>query len=182
MNTRKITLLGPQGTNIFIFLIFLFFIFISWFTLYTLTDFQGLEFDVDNILTRQVVFSLISVIIFFLLTYLSIDNLQNYSNFLFFIVVSLLGSLYFTQPRLGVRRWFDLGPIDIQPSEFAKVVIVVFVANHLSRNLNKGILIFLIFGTILLINFQPDLGTALIISFVFLSMLLKNFINFNCLS
>ena len=56
MNTRKITLLGPQGTNIFILLIFLFFIFISWFTLYTLTDFQGLEFDVDNILTRQVVF------------------------------------------------------------------------------------------------------------------------------
>ena len=182
MNTRKITLLGPQGTNIFILLIFLFFIFISWFTLYTLTDFQGLEFDVDNILTRQVVFSVASIIVFFLLTYLSIDNLQTYANILFFIVVGLLGSLYFTQPRLGVRRWFDLGPIDIQPSEFAKVIIVVFVANYLSRNLNKGILIALIFGTVLLINFQPDLGTALIISFVFLSMLLLSNIKLRYMS
>tara|TARA_B100001248_G_scaffold108135_1_gene80615 strand:+ start:457 stop:1557 length:1101 start_codon:yes stop_codon:yes gene_type:complete len=182
MNTRKITLLGPQGTNIFILLIFLFFIFISWFTLYTLTDFQGLEFDVDNILTRQVVFSIASIIVFFLLTYLSIDNLQNYANILFFIVVGLLGSLFFTQPRLGVRRWFDLGPIDIQPSEFAKVIIVVFVANYLSRNLNKGILIALIFGTVLLINFQPDLGTALIISFVFLSMLLLSNIKLRYMS
>ena len=88
MNNRKITLLGPQGTNIFIFLIFLFFNFISWFTLYTLTDFQGLEFEVDNILTRQVVFSILSVIVFFLLTYLSIENLQRYANFLFFVIVS----------------------------------------------------------------------------------------------
>ena len=72
MNNRQITLLGPQGTNLFIFLIFLIFIFISWFTLYTLTEFEGLEFDVNNILTRQVVFSVASVIVFFLLTYLSI--------------------------------------------------------------------------------------------------------------
>ena len=172
MNTRKITLLGPQGTNIFIFLIFLFFIFISWFTLYTLTEFQGLEFDVNNILTRQVVFSIGSIIVFFLLTYLSIENLQQYTNILFFLILGLLGGLLFTEPRLGVRRWFDLGPIDIQPSEFAKVVIVIFVANCLSRNFNKGILIIIVFGTVLLVNFQPDLGTALIISFVFLSMLL----------
>ena len=182
MNNRKITLLGPQGTNIFIFLIFLFFNFISWFTLYTLTDFQGLEFEVDNILTRQVVFSILSVIVFFLLTYLSIENLQRYANFLFFVIVSLLGALLFTQPKLGVRRWFDLGPIDVQPSEFAKVIIVVFVANLLSKNFNKGILIFLIFGTVLLINFQPDLGTALIISFVFLSMLLLSNIKLRYMS
>jgi hypothetical protein len=71
MNNRQITLLGPQGTNLFIFLTFLIFIFISWFTLYTLTEFEGLEFDVNNILTRQVVFSVASVIVFFLLTYLS---------------------------------------------------------------------------------------------------------------
>ena len=134
------------GNKYIYFIDFSFFYFyIMVYSLYTLTDFEGLEFDVDNILTRQVVFSIASIIVFFLLTYLSIDNLQNYANILFFIVVGLLGSLFFTQPRLGVRRWFDLGPIDIQPSEFAKVIIVVFVANYLSRNLNKGILIALIF-------------------------------------
>lgn len=172
MRNRKITLLGPQGTNLFIFFIFLVFIFISWFTLYTLTDFEGLQLNVDNILSRQVVFSLASIIVFFLLTYLSIENLQSYINLLFLtIFISLIG-LLLTQPRLGVRRWFDLGPIDIQPSEFAKVIIVIFVANYLSKNFNRGLLVIVIFGIVLLINFQPDLGTALIISFVFISMLL----------
>ena len=172
MRNRKITLLGPQGTNLFIFFIFLVFIFISWFTLYTLTDFEGLQLNVDNILSRQVVFSLASIIVFFLLTYLSIENLQSYINLLFLtIFISLIG-LFLTQPRLGVRRWFDLGPIDIQPSEFAKVIIVIFVANYLSKNFNRGLLVIVIFGIVLLINFQPDLGTALIISFVFISMLL----------
>ena len=172
MRNRKITLLGPQGTNLFIFFIFLVFIFISWFTLYTLTDFEGLQLNVDNILSRQVVFSLASIIVFFLLTYLSIENLQSYINLLFLtIFISLIG-LLLTQPRLGVRRWFDLGPIDIQPSEFAKVIIVIFVANYLSKNFNRGLLVIVIFGIVLLINFQPDLGTALIITFVFISMLL----------
>ncbi len=182
MKNRKITLLGPQGTNLFIFFIFLIFIFISWFTLYTLTDFEGLELNVNNILSRQVVFSLASIVVFFLLTYLSIENLQAYVNILFLTIFTLLVGLLLTQPRLGVRRWFDLGPIDIQPSEFAKVIIVIFVANYLSKNFNRGLLVIFIFGTVLLINFQPDLGTALIISFVFISMLLLSDIKLRYIS
>ena len=45
MRNRKITLLGPEGTNISIFFLFLVFNFISWFTLFTLSSDINLDFD-----------------------------------------------------------------------------------------------------------------------------------------
>ena len=37
----------------------------------------------------------------------------------------------------GSRRWIDLGNINIQPSEFAKPVIILFIAYHLSNLKNQ---------------------------------------------
>ena len=72
--------------------------------------------------------------------------------------------------RNGSRRWFDLGPVDFQPSEMAKVAFILAMAQFLSRPrielsdpkvLFRGICIALIpFGLILL---EPDLGSSLMI-------------------
>ena len=59
MRERKITLLGPEGTNVSIFFYFLIFNVISWFTLFVLTE--GIELNFNNILIRQIVFTLISI-------------------------------------------------------------------------------------------------------------------------
>ena len=48
MRERKITLLGPEGTNVSIFFLFLIFNVISWFTLFVLTE--GIELNLNNIL------------------------------------------------------------------------------------------------------------------------------------
>jgi len=169
MKERKIILLGPEGTNVSIFFLFLIFNFISWFTLFTLSS--GIELDFSNILIRQIIFSLISISIFFVLTYISIENLRKYTDSLFIVISILLGSLLFTAPKAGVRRWFDLGPIDFQPSELAKVVIVLFVANYLTKRNKTYLLFFFLSGILILILQQPDLGTSIIIGFVISSML-----------
>ena len=131
MRERKITLLGPEGTNVSIFFLFLIFNVISWFTLFVLTE--GIELNFNNILIRQIVFTLLSVGVFFLLTYISIENLRKYTDSFFIVIVILLATLLRTTPKAGVRRWFDLGPIDFQPSEFAKVIVVLFIANFLTQ-------------------------------------------------
>ena len=64
MRDRKITLLGPEGTNLTLLIIFLVLNFISWLTLFTLSD--GLSFDLNNSLFRQIVFTLLAVILFFI--------------------------------------------------------------------------------------------------------------------
>ncbi len=169
MRERKITLLGPEGTNVSIFFLFLIFNVISWFTLFVLTE--GIELNFNNILIRQIVFTLLSVGVFFLLTYISIENLMKFTDSFFIVIVILLAALLRTTPKAGVRRWFDLGPIDFQPSEFAKVIVVLFIANFFIQKRPKYPL-FLYLGFILmLILQQPDLGTSIIIGFVIFSMI-----------
>ena len=79
----------------------------------------------------------------------------------------------------GARRWFKVGPIHFQPSEFVKIAILIYVADFLSRKQNKiasfrkGFLpLSIVTGFIcLLILKQPDLGSCVTISsIVFVSM------------
>lgn len=72
--------------------------------------------------------------------------------------------------RLGARRWLELGPINLQPSEVAKLALILLMANFLSRPVDelrrmdvlaKAIgLTLLPFGLILK---EPDLGSALVL-------------------
>ncbi len=73
--------------------------------------------------------------------------------------------------RNGSRSWFGIGGLGVQPSEFMKLGIIIFVSKYLSnnpkdvRNIIKGVFPIL-FITILafgLIMLQPDLGTGAII-------------------
>ncbi len=165
MINRKITILGPEGTNLYILLQFMIFSVISWFTLFS--SIESIEFETSNILTRQIVFSLVGLIVFFLTTYLSIENLYNLINSLFLLSISVLIGLLFTIPILGVRRWYDLEPVGlpifIQPSEFSKIVLVLFIAKILSQKSNKLIAISGVLINLFLIFIQPDFGTTMLL-------------------
>jgi len=81
--------------------------------------------------------------------------------------LALVAVLFRTQVG-GSRRWFGIGPIGIQPSEFAKLVTVVFVAAVLERRMKRidepifaltpvGIVVGMFAALILL---EPDFGSA----------------------
>jgi cell division protein FtsW len=74
----------------------------------------------------------------------------------------------YSAPVNGARRWFNLGGLGIQPSEFAKLAAVLFTALMLERRMHRidelsysllpiGIVVGAMSGLILL---EPDLGTA----------------------
>lgn len=73
--------------------------------------------------------------------------------------------------RNGSRSWFGLGGFGIQPSEFAKIGLIIYVSKYLSNNrknmqdIKKGVfpimsVILVFFGLIML---EPDFGTAMVI-------------------
>jgi rod shape determining protein RodA len=72
------------------------------------------------------------------------------------------------RPRNGARSWIDLGPMDLQPSEFAKIAWVLTLAWYLRYRANHRTLLGLLPPAILtaipvgLIVLQPDLGTVLL--------------------
>ncbi len=81
--------------------------------------------------------------------------------------------------RNGSRSWFGFGSLGIQPSEFAKLGLIIYVAKYLSRNnriikdIKKGVLpLLLVIATFfLLIMLEPDFGTAMVIVLTLILMI-----------
>jgi cell division protein FtsW len=79
----------------------------------------------------------------------------------------------------GARRWFAVGPIQFQPSELMKLALVLYVARYLAehpkrmRNFRQAIAPIAIVAApaCLLIVVEPDLGTALVVGFTVIALL-----------
>src|SRR6185436_2356414 len=101
------------------------------------------------------------------------------------LVFALVAVLF--GPRInGARRWFGVAGVGVQPSEFAKLVVIVFVAAILERRMDRindlryslvpiGVAIGGIVGLIML---EPDLGTALSIILIVAAMVFAAGINY----
>ena len=90
-------------------------------------------------------------------------------------IVILLAVMVTGVSAKGAQRWIDIGPVQVQPSEFAKLLIVVVLAGYFSEhrlsdntNFMKALGILSLPG--LLVFAQPDLGTALVFGAVFFVM------------
>ena len=90
-------------------------------------------------------------------------------------------------PRInGARRWFGVAGIGVQPSEFAKIVVIFFVAAILERRMDRIddlryslVPVAIVLGVVVgLIMLQPDLGTALSIVVIVGAMIFAAGINY----
>ncbi|MBR5370065.1 MAG: FtsW/RodA/SpoVE family cell cycle protein [Bacilli bacterium] len=135
-----------------------------------------------NYFIKQGVFLIVG---FFLFLFMMKFNLKSYGLFskglLLIAIVSLIALLIYGTAQNQAVSWFDLGPFSIQPSEFIKVITIVFLADYYEKNIKKlngwGASLFpiglcaLVAG---LIFIQPDLGTtiiyALIVGIIFLAV------------
>jgi rod shape determining protein RodA len=95
-----------------------------------------------------------------------------------FCIILLLSVLIFGKFVAGSRRWLVFGPLSVQPSELAKITIIIVLAKYYSNVASpkglqfKELLKPLVYTGIpfLLIVKQPDLGTAMLLAFIALSM------------
>ena len=131
--------------------------------------------DPYKYMKSQILFFLISIILMFFISKIDYKLYYKYANIIF--LLSLLLMILVLIPgigkvRNGSRSWFGIGGFGIQPSEFMKLSIIIFISKYISIkkfNLFKIlILIFLVFGLIML---QPDFGTGIIIVMISISLL-----------
>lgn len=92
---------------------------------------------------------------------------------------ALLIIVLFTKPIANVHRWIDLGVVKVQPSELAKVTLVIYIASYLSnvsgklaKNWKLLINPLVVSGvTFVLLMREPDLGTPMLMGGVLVAML-----------
>jgi rod shape determining protein RodA len=100
--------------------------------------------------------------------------------FYIFIILLLASTFFIGSSIAGTQRWLNLGFFRLQPSEPAKLMLVITLASYYSRkDTGKGFAIKDLIVPILLtslpfvlILIQPDLGTALMLGAIFVTMTL----------
>ncbi len=102
----------------------------------------------------------------------------------YFLLLSLIGLVLVFVPGIGAKvrgaaRWVKLGPLTLQPSEFTKLAIVIFMAYSLARKQEKmkyfaiGFLPHLLVAGVFicLVGLEPDFGAALTLGAITFIML-----------
>ena len=131
---------------------------------------------------NQGIFLILGIVLMLVVSKIDHQIYKKYSNQILAITLILL--ILVLIPGIGVvrngsRSWFGIGPFGIQPSEAAKLGLIIFTSKYLNnsdkylKDLKKGILpilgvTFLAFGLIML---QPDLGTGLVLMVSIIALL-----------
>lgn len=142
--------------------------------------------DPYKYLKSQAIFLLIGYLIIFIVSNINYNIYKLYSNkillgciiLLILVLIPGIGSI-----RNGSRSWFGIGSFGIQPSEFAKLGLIIFTSKYLTTNKIKDIktsvlpillVVIFIFGLIML---QPDFGTGIILVMTIICLLFVSGVN-----
>ncbi len=149
------------------------------FGLVTLFSISSDPFSLNSSFSRQIIFILFSLFIFFLLKAVDIKAIHDNSITIYLISIFVCFIPFFMPPVENTSRWIDLGLFYIQPAEYLKCATVIAIAKYLSNNqlavkdMSTVIVPVLIasLSAFIVLN-QPDLGTSVIILVPVLPMLL----------
>jgi rod shape determining protein RodA len=146
----------------------------GWMNIYSanIMEAEGGMFDFSQRFGKQFIWIGASILLAILLLILDAKFYIHFSYFLYLALLGiLLGVLVFGKEINGAKSWFVIGGFQLQPSEFAKPITALALANLLTShnfNLSKirdlGKAAILIIAPPMLILLQPDLGSVLVYS------------------
>ncbi|HET7144231.1 MAG TPA: FtsW/RodA/SpoVE family cell cycle protein, partial [Anaerolineales bacterium] len=138
------------------------------------------------LIARQVYFALLGLIVIFVVA--SVDYrywLALYRPIYFGIMIFLVSLSSLGQSAFGAQRWFQVGVLFLQPTEFAKIVAIIVLARyfekarHQPKDLRWAFGAFLwAFGLIFWILLQPNLSNVVVLLVIFVAMLWINGLQF----
>jgi len=129
----------------------------------------NLHNDPAYFVKRQFLFLCISAAVFLVILSVNVEPLTKYGKeFMVVNMIMLLLVLFIGKRIGGARRWFQLGPINFQPSELLKISFLLYTAGYIERKKNimkyfkDGPLPILLMAalTFILVILEPDFGTV----------------------
>ncbi|MFA7285929.1 MAG: rod shape-determining protein RodA [Candidatus Paceibacterota bacterium] len=151
------------------------------FGLITMRSFSSTESGGD-FFSKQLIWVGLSFVVFFIFSFIDFSFLKQtgvlVSLFLFFAFV-LLALFVLGNVAKGAKSWFDFGGVSFQPVDMMKLVLILILAKYFSRRHVeikdfKHIFISGLYALVpfILVFLQPDFGSAMVIFFIWLGMVL----------
>ncbi len=89
--------------------------------------------------SRQIRWVLVGSGVMFLMSYFDYLIIRRFQKLFFAFTMLLMAIVPFAGFEAGgATRWFQIGPINFQPSEFAKIAIILFFADYIAREKGQG--------------------------------------------
>jgi len=135
--------------------------------------------DFSHPVVRQIVFASVGVVLALAFARMDYRLLGTFSYGLYIAVVALL---FFVdaagEAAYGSRRWLLIGGVQVQPSEIAKLIVIVMLAKYLSDRQEAVNTLRVFLGSIAIVALpgamvfaQPDLGSSLVFAAIWLGMI-----------
>lgn len=136
--------------------------------------------DPFDIVKKQIIWVVLGLGAMAAILYIQYEDLGKYMKVIYVVNLLMLVTVLFGgSSRMGAQRWIEIGPFTFQPSEFAKLAIIICFAVFLTsregklNRLRDLLPCFAFIGApMLLILKQPDLGTSLVFMAIMFGMLL----------
>jgi len=147
--------------------------------LYSATRMTTVGEDGYYFVKRQIAWMFSGFAFMIMILFIDYHYVEKYSKFVYFLAIILLAMVIFSgRATYGARRWLSIGPVEFQPSEFAKIALIIFLADFLNKYREKldyffyFLIPFAYTGLLILLVFmQPDLGTSLVYLAILIIML-----------
>lgn len=146
--------------------------------LFTMKSFVGTE----QFFEKQLIWIFVSLLIFFFLSTVDFRFLRKTESVVGLFIIScalLVLILIFGKTIKGATSWFDFGFFSFQPSDFAKLALIILLSKYFSKRhveianikhvIVSGLYTFILFFLVML---QPDLGSGIIIFLIWFGMVL----------
>ncbi|HSM70661.1 MAG TPA: FtsW/RodA/SpoVE family cell cycle protein [Anaerolineales bacterium] len=134
------------------------------------------------LINRQIYFALAGLVLIFVVAAIDYHFWISIYKPIFFVMSILLFSLFLSaQEVFGAARWFQVGVLFVQPTEFAKIAVILLLARYFDRTQNEKRDLRWIFsaflwvmGLAIWILLQPNLSNVVVLMFILASLLWFN--------
>ena len=130
--------------------------------------------------TRQVIWMVIGVCAFVFALRNDYHLWARWSGWIYWLnLLLLVAVMLFGHEQYGAQRWLRIGSITLQPSEFAKAALIIMLASFIAEHRENLLTDFRTFvraglhalPSLVLVFLQPDLGTSLVLTIIWIGMM-----------